>query len=63
MGIYEVVRHYILEDPNISDSALTIAINKKHGTKSSSHSTNYNLVEVKWMAKRVRHNLAKWKTA
>ena len=62
MGIDEAVRFFILADPDISDSALTIAINKKHGTKSWSHSTNYNLVQVKWMARRVRSQLAKWQS-
>ena len=59
MGIDQVVRHYILEDPDISISALTIAVNRKHGTVQTSHSTNYTMTHVKYVARRVRHQLSK----
>lgn len=59
MGIDQVVRHFILEDPDISDSALTIKVNRKHGTVQTSHSTNYTRVQVHHIARRVRHQLSK----
>ena len=58
----QYVRHLLLEDPSLSDSAITIKLNKHHGVGSSSYSYNYSITAVKFIARRVRHNLSKWKS-
>ena len=60
MGIDQHLRLLILAHPDASDSQLTIMLNGRHGTKSVSHSSNYNLVQMKFMSRRVRYQLAKW---
>jgi hypothetical protein len=50
MGIDQHLRLLILAHPDASDSQLTIMLNGRHGTKSGSHSSNYNLVQVKWQS-------------
>jgi len=57
----QYVRHLLLEDPSLSDSAITIKLNSHHGVGSVGYSCNFNLPQVKYIVRRVRHNLSKWK--
>lgn len=60
MGTDEYVRELILNDPDITTSAITTALNKKHGLGSVSYCNSFSLTQVKHLERRVRHQLSKW---